>query len=86
MTPPRTIKRIATLEATLKQLQEQATTIARNAGTRARTSLRINKQTVTCQVTPKTSNGEHYVLFYRDDQRTSRSRLAEELGIPVDAE
>ena len=48
---------------------------------KGRSSARINCHEVICQVTPKVSHGDYYVLFYRDGKRTSRGRLHDELSV-----
>lgn len=72
-----------TLDRHLERLISAARSVVANG--RGRSSARINCHEVTCQVTPKASNGEFYILFYRDGKRTSRERLPQELGIHTTA-
>jgi hypothetical protein len=70
-----------TLDRHLKRLISSARSVTSSG--KGRSSARINCHEVVCQVTPKASNGDFYVLFYRDGKRTSRERLPQELGFHV---
>jgi hypothetical protein len=82
MTTPLTIRKAETLDQHITRLIESARS-AIGADGRGTAAAKINRNDIVCQVTVKVSNGDDYVLFYRNGKRTSRSRLHSELGVPT---